>query len=65
MIRKQNHKNIDKTLRTIQKLQEKYICRFYSQANFPSNDDNAIPNAWIAHNGYLKSHVNTSKVIKK
>lgn len=45
MIRKQNHKNIDKTLRTIQKLQEKYICRFYSQANFPSNDDNAIPNA--------------------
>ncbi len=33
----------------------------YSQANLPSKEDRAIPNAWTAHNGYLKSHVKTSE----
>jgi hypothetical protein len=32
----------------------------YSQANLPSKEDRAIPNAWTAHNGYLKSQVKTS-----
>ncbi len=34
----------------------------YSQASFPSKDDRAIPNAWTAHKGYLKSHVKISKL---
>ncbi len=37
----------------------------YSQANLPSKEDRAIPNAWTAHNGYLKSHVKISKFERK
>ncbi len=34
----------------------------HSQANLPSKEDRAIPNAWTAHKGYLKSHVKISEI---
>ena len=42
--------NKDKTMRTIEKKNKKNKTN-HSQANFPSKDDSAIPNAWIAESG--------------